>query len=101
MNEALRIKQQEVSENEARIAMWNDMFRMEGWRILVDHLKEEYVSLGLDTPDSVKGLAARNAKMTLIRELFRFIKHDFDLREVLLKDLYITNDWDDQMPDSI
>lgn len=99
MNEALDAKSKQADENQARIAMWQDMFRNEGWRELVKFLESVYTETGMETPDSVKGLAARNAKMVLIKNIFRYIRHDFDQREVLLRDIAILNDYDDQLPD--
>lgn len=97
----LKLRTGQLEENDARIAMWQDMWRMEGWRELVKYLEETYCGLGLETPDSVKGLAARNSKMMLIRNIFSYIRHDFDQREALLRDLQVMNDLDDQMPMSI
>ena len=91
----------QIEEADARIAMWQDLWRMEGWRELVKFLEQTYAETGMDTPDSVKGVAARNAKLTLIRSIFRFVKHDFNERDALLKELRVLNDFDDQIPTSI
>ena len=86
-------------EADARVAMWRDMFRMEGWQELVAYLESRYMELSDETPDSVKGVAARNSQLRLIRGIFGHIKHDFREQDALLKELASMNDFDDQLPD--
>lgn len=95
----LRQAGETAKDSEARVEMWRDMFRMEGWRELVGYLESRYHEISDDTPDSVKGLAARNARLTLIRDVFRHIRHDFNERDRLTKELAELNDFDDQIPD--
>lgn len=77
---------QALQENEARRRMWEGMFLHEGWRELVKYLEGRYVQVGTDECDSLVKLAARNARLSEIKKLFAFIKHDFRMEEVLIRE---------------
>lgn len=91
-------KQQQLEELNARVRMWQDVQLKEGWKVLMQWLENRYLTLGEETPDSLRKLGERNAQMKLIKELFTFVHHDFALREALTEELHRIQTWNDELP---
>lgn len=91
-------KQQQLEELNARVRMWQDVQMKEGWKVLMTWLEGKYLTLGEETPDSLRKLGERNAQMKLIKELFTFVQHDFALRDALTQELHSISVWNDELP---
>ena len=83
-----------LQENQARRAMWDAMFRHEGWREVTRYLEKRYIAIGQEECDSLVKLSARNARLSEIKKLFAFIMHDFKMEDALIKEYQALMDTD-------
>lgn len=91
--------EKEIYDATARKRMWEGMMSHEGWRELVRYLESRYLEISGEDCDSMRKLASRNAKLTEIRKIFSFIKHDFDEERRLAAEFEHIVSMDDQLPD--
>lgn len=98
MDEALNIKVQQAEELEARVRMWKEMMRHEGWRELLKYLESRYVELSEEDPDTLKQLSARNARMNEIKRLFQIMKHEFTMADSFRKEIVNIMNMQDELP---
>ena len=96
--EALDNQIQKYQDTEARKRMWKEMLRSEPWMELVSHLEDIYIEASRMPCDSLVKLARRNERMSLIRDIFMYVKHDFissDLELIKLREL---QNMEDELP---
>lgn len=68
---------------------WKRLLQSKEWKKVVEYLEDRYVGISDTDVDSIKSLAARNARLDEIKRLFTFIKHDYNSKEVRLRQLFL------------
>lgn len=89
---------QDLEHAQARMRMWDDLKRLEGWNELVKYLEGRFVELGESDCNSVKELANRNGRMNEIRRIFGYIMHDFKMEQALIREYQAITSLEDELP---
>lgn len=92
-------KEQELKGARADIQKWNDVFRHEAWKQLVRFLEMRYTDSLNEDVLTTDALSERIHRMKFIREIFGFIKYDFDLAQALDAELKYMRMDDEGIPE--
>jgi hypothetical protein len=92
-------KEAELRSQNQAVGQWQDVFRHGAWQDLVRFLETEYVQALSRKPQSVAELRERQGRADMIRDIFTFIAHDFNLQQALVNDLATLRADDEMLPD--
>lgn len=93
------IKKKELDTLDKELRDWEDIRRHGAWQKLVEYLENRYIDLGMKTCDSLRELSDRNGRMSEIRSLFQFTRHEFNQRQALLQNIRMLEKDEDELPD--
>jgi hypothetical protein len=97
----MRRKKAQVELNSSQQALneWVDVFRHGAWKKLVAYLEAEYVNAMAIKPTSLAELRERQGRAEMVRDIFTFIRHDFNERNALTNELRTMYIGDEMLPD--
>lgn len=92
-------KEIQLKSQTQAVGQWQDVFRHGAWQDLVRFLENEYVQALRIKPASLAELRERQGRAEMIRDIFTFIAHDFNLQQALANDLRLLSSDDEMLPD--
>ena len=97
---ALQAATAEQQENSRRVQDWEDVKRHAGWSRLMEYLENRYVEVGTTECQSLRELAARNARLSEIKAIFTFVRHDYKLEQALRVEIMKLMQEENEIPDA-